>query len=1107
MADTKPNDSEIKYYAVCETEAMNIRLGPSLASSVVSKAPTKVHKGEKLSVYDIDSDNWMKIWHDNLNKFVYVHKTNKNKTVFKVTPISESTTTTTQPSSSETTSKETDEERKKYLEELNKQPTLVMGTGMVLVTYIPYVTAPSETASTVASKGLKPTSATYGDEVAYYDSIQLASGDVYVRGPNVNSTTPSWLKAYDGKTKTDWLNLRFNRDFTTRKVTSEELTAFGGDSKQATTTEEEQERIKTIETTISNSTSLGKGIVKKSTYYLTLPNTSSKANITPSTTTVGDEVTIYDVGKYNNYTYIQVLHPTKKFVWLVANSSKTTVMNGSSITVIDPEIYVECEFNNLKNIQTLTYEQLTVDPNEIPELNEEEKKKKEEYMSTGVAIGTAYVIGDKVNYRTQPSIVCSSYESKKVTPYTATKGSSIPFYDIVNGADNCTYVKVIHPSNEYAWLMASRKASTMTSEVDNNVEVNIAEEKYLQLTLYGDVEIKEITIDDVINSSTTTVPVEVKEVEAKNAEGELETLKSIGYCVVTDAVTYLNFRTNPSTSAKTYAQKGIKRYYALPGEKYDIYDVSGDWVKVIHPETNNQAWLANKRIILNGNKEAKYLDITLYDITTEPSTTDEVPVIDTGTPPDKLDINNEDEKKAADEYYNNLFDDNWYEYLGNGKSKYADDDIAISTKHSTANTANTNLSALVSSYNNAHQVSDPLTGEIDQWKAAINVNGPSVVQNDLNFPRIISNSSGIYKYDYAQNYYDVDYNNGLGLSSSTTNSNEKTSTFDLMMKNLRRVLDIPSMDSYYDAYSKQLHMYNRFKLPTTNDQLTTSFSHIFFTKPDLNIFGENGVLDKKTGIEPYIENIYKMKPTLFSQLTLDNADGIDQESGTRFMMYLSNKSASIDMSDESLDVSEYGETATGFKVIYGKSTLKSKQAGEVTLSILDDKRLTVYNLIRIWIDYISGCYRGLYLPKREYLTYHALDYASSIYYILCAEDGETIIYWAKLYGTFPTNVPSSQYSKSDGTNISLPKGNYTFKYTIKEEMNPMIIHEFNSCTAPIQSKYGSKYVTNYNNETLHAGTWVGAPFITLEKNSAGNYVYKLRFRPYDTTNYRDNLST
>ena len=54
----------------------------------------------------------------------------------------------------------------------------------------------------------------------------------------------------------------------------------------------------------------------------------------------------------------------------------------------------------------------------------------------------------------------------------------------------------------------------------------------MQLTTDGEIEIKRITIDEVIDKETTSEkPIEVIESEAKDAQGNLVSLTSIGYAV------------------------------------------------------------------------------------------------------------------------------------------------------------------------------------------------------------------------------------------------------------------------------------------------------------------------------------------------------------------------------------------------------------------------------------------------------------------------------------------------------------------------------------------------------------------------------------------------
>jgi hypothetical protein len=115
---------------------------------------------------------------------------------------------------------------------------------------------------------------------------------------------------------------------------------------------------------------------------------------------------------------------------------------------------------------------------------------------------------------------------------------------------------------------------------------------------------------------------------------------------------------------------------------------------------------------------------------------------------------------------------------------------------------------------------------------------------------------------------------------------------------------------------------------------------------------------------------------------------------------------------------------------------------------------------------------------------------------VCAENGEDIIYWSKLYGVFPTNIPDSIMTWSKGQYVTNPEINITYQYSFKRDWNADIISEFNMMHNI--ANYGSTtYVKTYDKNILSTGnTWVGSPFIEMVKDPLGRTVYKLRFRRY-----------
>ena len=150
----------------------------------------------------------------------------------------------------------------------------------------------------------------------------------------------------------------------------------------------------------------------------------------------------------------------------------------------------------------------------------------------------------------------------------------------------------------------------------------------------------------------------------------------------------------------------------------------------------------------------------------------------------------------------------------------------------------------------------------------------------------------------------------------------------------------------------------------------------------------------------------------------------------------------------------------------------------------------------MWVHYISGTFRGRFKAKQQTIDDHIMDYAGAVYYILTAEDGETILFWSKYYGVFPSTIPSTQYSWSHGTLLSNPTMDVTFKFSFKEDFNVDALVEFNknAHVSDVIKKGSLPYINTYNKTLGNVGnTWTGAPFIETYYED-GLTFFKLRFR-------------
>lgn len=312
-----------------------------------------------------------------------------------------------------------------------------------------------------------------------------------------------------------------------------------------------------------------------------------------------------------------------------------------------------------------------------------------------------------------------------------------------------------------------------------------------------------------------------------------------------------------------------------------------------------------------------------------------------------------------------------------------------------------------------------------------------------------------------------------------------------MMDNLNKSIFVQNnSDTVYKDLAKSAQYYNRYKMPTPNDALQKGFAHVFFVRPSCNILDSNYNMMSGLSRNETFSYANQSAKWLLKELVASNGQPHD------FMMLPSNYVAGFSLSDEYINTDSYGKTYTGYKIAYGKSSIESKTAGTLSITFNDDRDLHIYQLHRLWVEYINGVYRGEISPLSSNIKNKILDYVGACYYILTAEDGETIIFWSKYYGIFPTQIPSSQYSWGAGNIVSAPQLEMQYNFSFKEDYNPYSILEFNYNSRCDVN--GTSYVPIYDNKLGHAGsTWVGEPFIELQTSNSGDhpYVLKLRFRP------------
>lgn len=278
-----------------------------------------------------------------------------------------------------------------------------------------------------------------------------------------------------------------------------------------------------------------------------------------------------------------------------------------------------------------------------------------------------------------------------------------------------------------------------------------------------------------------------------------------------------------------------------------------------------------------------------------------------------------------------------------------------------------------------------------------------------------------------------------------------------------------------DLYGK----FNRYGYinPYNIDQVTREY--LFFTKPDLNIFKSttrNSDLNERLKSIPFFSEANERNRNALKQLqfSVPEADGIRNP----FMYLLSNNVTSkLDLPSISAESKESTPNIMGTAIQYRGHSYKSDNGYDFSLSFTDTSNLELYTLVKAYDEYMRLLKVGEIEPKRGHILNRIIPEQFAIYKFLIGNDGETILYYAKLTGCYFTDVPRSDMSDP---------GNDGFKYSISfhaqfvEDSNPMIINEFNR-TSPAKNSSNYADVYNYKNSTVD-NAWVRWPKIVIARD-------------------------
>lgn len=283
---------------------------------------------------------------------------------------------------------------------------------------------------------------------------------------------------------------------------------------------------------------------------------------------------------------------------------------------------------------------------------------------------------------------------------------------------------------------------------------------------------------------------------------------------------------------------------------------------------------------------------------------------------------------------------------------------------------------------------------------------------------------------------------------------------------------------------KTFTQFNRHRLPLPDQHLPRTIPYVFMTRPNISFMKSANRLEDQFYKDSLFNSVFEKNPEVVHNLDLSH------NPNHQFNTILGSMSRSFEVSDEVIKTVDAGETYTGWKMVYGRNTNESNTASQIGIQYTDDAQLRIYYSHKLWLEYINKVYRGEFSPKMEMILDKIIDYSVALYYIVCAADGETILYWSKYYGIFPINTPGSKHSWTYGSPQVNQEFTVNYAYSLKVEMEPSILAEFNT-----HSKLPFKYRKIYDSRIgTSTPTFVNAPFTEKSFTPEGKAVYKLRFR-------------
>lgn len=290
------------------------------------------------------------------------------------------------------------------------------------------------------------------------------------------------------------------------------------------------------------------------------------------------------------------------------------------------------------------------------------------------------------------------------------------------------------------------------------------------------------------------------------------------------------------------------------------------------------------------------------------------------------------------------------------------------------------------------------------------------------------------------NYGEGDYSDNIHLNDIGLRNNT-------MIKRAANLFD----ENY--IHNNRFNKFARYGLLDPYNAIHGVREYLFFTKPDLHIFDTKSTfkLYEPLSKSDFFSHALASNPE--SLLSLQQTFNTTNRSAypnqfnpaSLYMPILTNQVAS------SLELPDIVATETGnntnlyqITTTYRDSSEISDNQFEFTLEFLDTKYLDVYMLFKAYDEFCREEFRRQIRPtKYSYIEDMVNSKQFSIFKIV-VDDLDNILYYGKVIGVYPLNVPRSSLSNIESGPLRL---NISFKGQFVQDSRPIFLKEINNLTA------------------------------------------------------------